>query len=105
MPGDSDRAVTTLLAGWLLAHELADDWIRDAIERGGRPEADPLAALAATVDAEKKKLKQAVTAQVGAVEAPPEIAQLAESIEALGRRLTSLEARLDGLAERLAGGA
>ena len=31
---ETDDGILTLLASWLLAHELADDWVRDAVERG-----------------------------------------------------------------------
>lgn len=100
--GEQDGGMTTLLAGWLLAHELADDWIRDAVARGREPGADPMASLAAAVDGEKERLRQALAADVGVTDAPREVAELKESVEALARRVASLEARLDGISERLA---
>jgi hypothetical protein len=95
-----DAGLTTLLAGWLLMHELADDWIRDAVARGRRPEADPVAQLAADVDDEKVRLRDALSADVGATASPGEVAELNEAIASLGRRLASIEARLDGLSSR-----
>lgn len=97
---EKDDAVVTLLAGWLLMHELADDWIRDAVARGGTPEADPIASLAAEVDERKARMKEALASEVGATEAPGAVAELRESLAALGRRLESIESRLDGLSER-----
>ena len=93
-----DDLVVTLLAGWLLAHELADDWIRDAVSRGQDADSDPVALLAARVDAQKARLKEALSADVGAAEPPGAFAELREAVEALGRRLQSIETRLDGLA-------
>jgi hypothetical protein len=97
---EKDDAVVTLLASWLLVHELADDWIRDAVSRGRAPEADPVASLAAEVDEKKARMKEALATDIGATEAPGAFAELGESIAALGRRLESIEARLDGLSER-----
>ncbi len=97
---EKDDAVVTLLAGWLLVHELADDWIRDAVARGRTPGSDPLASLAAEVDDKKARMKEALATDMGATEAPGAGAELKESLEALGRRLESIEARLDGLSER-----
>jgi hypothetical protein len=95
-----EAGLTTLLAGWLLVHELADDWIRDAVARGKQSQADPVAQLAAEVDVEKERLREALSAEISSTEPPGQLAELKESLEALGRRLTSIEAQLDGLAER-----
>lgn len=100
---DPEKAVTTLLAGWLLVHELADDWVRDAIARGRAPDPDPVAALAAAVDSEKARLRDALAADVGKVAPPAEMEELGEALAAFRRRLDSIEARLDGLSSRRLG--
>lgn len=97
---DKDDGIITLLAAWLLAHELADNWIRDAVARGSEPGADPLAALAVRVDERKEKLKEVLSQEVAGTGAPGELAELKEALLAVSRRLESLEARLDGLSAR-----
>lgn len=96
--GSSEDGVVTLLAGWLLAHELADEWIRDAVARGRGQDADPVAVLAARIDERKERLRETLSQEVGDAEAPSRIAELGEALAALDRRLESMEARLDGLA-------
>ncbi|MEE4637681.1 MAG: hypothetical protein V2J42_02950 [Wenzhouxiangella sp.] len=104
-----------LLAAWALFHESADEGWKAAVARGreqapGAMNEGPDAfveGLAALVDEEKERLKHRLAVSEAAPESGSNAA-LAERVEQLGfeiaalrGRMESLQASLDGIAERL----
>ncbi|HDP70279.1 MAG TPA: hypothetical protein ENN38_05685 [Actinobacteria bacterium] len=92
-----DKGITTFFALWLLAHELADDFIRDTIEKGKMtPEEKKkfLDEFAVRVEEGKEELKKSI----------PEITSRALKEVGLvpAEEVEKLKVRIDELEEKIA---
>jgi hypothetical protein len=99
----AEKGSLTFFAAWLLLHEKADDWIRDAFRRAQETPADfrdEYQRFLLAVEREKEALK-GIVAQAAA----NEIRQLGflhrDEVGDLLEELRELRARLAGLEERL----
>ncbi len=109
------KNIIELLAAWALIHESADEGWKSAVKRGrdqtpGTMRDGPEAfveGLAVLVDEEKERLKQRLAEggdsdeTFNQDEVGERIDQLAFEIAELRGRLESLQASIDGLAQRL----
>ena len=92
-----EKGITTFFAAWLLAHEIADDMIRDTIDKGKMaPEEKKkfLDEFAVAVEEEKEELKKTI----------PEVAQ--KTLKEMGlvpaKEVEMLRARVDELEKKIA---
>ncbi len=102
-PSPAEQGSLTFFAAWLLLHEKADDWIRDALRRAREtPEAlrNEYHRFLVAVEAEKEALKGIVTDAARA-----EMRALGflhkQDVEDLLLEVGSLRERLAGLEEKL----
>lgn len=99
--------VLRLLAMWALAHELADDAWRAAVERGqveGPEPPDQLDSLAALVAAEKDALREALESgdiTTAVLREGESLEGLRFEIGELRGRMESMEATLESIARKL----
>ncbi len=110
--GPAEKGSVTLLAAWLLLHEKADDWIRDALRRA-RETPDALRTeyhrLLLNVEREKEALKGLATdalrnelRHLGFLDRQ-EADELKGEVEELRARLRGLEEKLERAAQRPSG--
>jgi len=102
-PGPGEKGSLAFFAAWLLLHEKADDWIRDALRRAQETPEDVrqdyqrfLLAVEREKEAMKGLLASAFTAefrQMGFLHR--------EDASALGAEVADLRARLRGLEDKL----
>jgi hypothetical protein len=99
----AEKGSLTFFAAWLLLHEKADDWIRDALRRASETPEDfrsEYQRFLLSVEREKEALKGLLTGAVA-----NELRQLGflhrEEAGDLLRELQELRARLAGLEEKL----
>lgn len=103
----AERGSLTIFAAWLLLHEKADDWIRDALARArGTPEElrQEYQRFLIAVEKEKEALKSLLSGafaneirELGFVHRD-EAAALRSEIEDLRNRLRGLEEKLERVA-------
>jgi polyhydroxyalkanoate synthesis regulator phasin len=99
----------TIFASWLLLHEKADDWIRDAIRRARETPEDmrqEYQAFLLEVESEKEALKALLAdavanefRQLGFLHRD-ETADLTAELDELRRRIRGLEDRLERMTSR-----
>jgi len=102
-PSPVEKGSLAFFAAWLLLHEKADDWIRDALRRA-RETPDELRGeyqrFLLMVEREKEALKGLLSEALR-----NELSQLGfihrEDAEGLRREMEDLQARLRGLEEKL----
>lgn len=104
-----------LLAAWMLVHEVADEGMKSAVERGATIDADAMAGgpeafadgLVALVHEEKERLKAELAAGGrGTGEASEDAAAITEltfEVRELRGRLEAIESALDAIARSLPG--
>jgi len=95
-----EKGVTTFFAAWLLAHEMADDIIRDTIKKGKMTPGEKkkfLDEFAVEVEKEKEDLKKRIPEvthkalkEVGLVPAE-EVEKMKARIDALEKKIASME--------------
>ena len=102
-PSPAEKGSLTFFAAWLLLHEKADDWIRDALRRARETPEDLRSEyhrFLVAVEAEKEALKGIVTEAARA-----EMRALGflhrQDVEGLLLEIGSLRERLAGLEEKL----
>jgi hypothetical protein len=111
-PGPGEKGSLAFFAAWLLLHEKADDWIRDALRRARETPDDvrqEYQRFLLAVDREKESMKGLLAAaftaefrQMGFLHREDDSSLRAE-VEDLRSRLRGLEDKLARLAERGAG--
>lgn len=104
----ADRALMSLLGGWLLLHEVADEWLKDLVASGQKTgdRTHFVEELAARVDEEKAELKDLLGEKLGralgkSLPSAEELEELRFAVEDVKSRLIVTENMLDGLQRRL----
>jgi polyhydroxyalkanoate synthesis regulator phasin len=108
-PSPAEKGSLAFFAAWLLAHEKADDWIRDALRRAREtPEAlrHEYQRLLISVEQEKEALKSLLSEafaneirQLGFIHRD-EAVSLRSEVEDLRERVRGLEEKLERVAAR-----